>query len=393
MAPRRRPILLLAPRIAFYAYVLEQLGAGFKALGYPCDCLNIQLEQDKVAAWARRTRACAVLEINRVLSPDIDWPTGVAHVAWIQDFRAYGRLVTKDLGVSDRLYFIVQPSVFGVTIPPDRAWSVLNPGVRTDVPVPTAAAAARDFCFAGYIPFPPDMQTPVSEMPDGRVVTLEEFLAHFPAAALQQSQTSLEMSDTAIDETCARIGCAPITKDEIRALLDEDLVRIEERRKVLEAILTVSKSLDILGAPTWQYWPQFKPYYRGLFLDPRELDHRYQTTRINLHNGILTMHFRVLDCLAAGAFVMVNETDLDFMPGGIRMHFEPDKHYGTYRMDDAAEAAKRYLADEPARQRIAAEGRHEVLASHTWAHRALQILRDLDLPVETADRRISVPAS
>jgi len=353
----------------------------------------VHIEQDELAAWARRSKACAVIEINRVLRADVDWPADVAHCAWIQDYRAYGRLVTSDLGASDRLYFVVQPSVFGVEVPANRPWSVLLPGVRADSPAPDGTPPQRDFCFAGFIPPPPDIRAPFSRMPDGRVVTLGEFLSQFPGEALQQSQTSLAISNKAIDDTCARIGCAPNTKHEQRGLFDEDLVRIFERKKLMEAILTVSKSVDIYGPKTWQLWPQFAPYHRGFVSYPRDLDRVFQTTRINLHNGIFAMHFRVLDCLAAGGFIMVNETELDLMPGGIRTHLEPYRHYVPYQFNDAAAVAKRYLADAATRQRIAAEGRREVLASHSWARRAAQLLCDLNLPVLAGERERSDTAA
>jgi len=392
MASKRQPILLLSPPSEFYAYLLKGLSQGFKTQGYPCNWLNVHLDQGQLAAWVRRTNACAVIEINRVLGTDVDWPAGVAHCAWIQDYRAYGKLVASDLGLSDHLYFIVQPSVFGIDVPAERAWSILSPGVRTERPPSAEPTAERDFCFAGFIPAPPDANAVFSLMPDGRPVTLGDFLAQFPVEALQQSQTSLKISNAAIDDTCARIGCAPVAKHTVRAFFDEDLVRIYERRKVLEAVLGVSHSLDIYGPPTWKQWAQFAGHYRGHVTDPRELDRVFQTTRVNLHNGILTMHFRVLDCLAAGAFIMVNDTPLDHLPGGIRTQLEPGRHYGSYQINNAAAAAKSYLADKEARQRIAAEGRREMLAAHTWAHRAAQVLRDLNLPITAAAPRTASAA-
>lgn len=70
-----------------------------------------------------------------------------------------------------------------------------------------------------------------------------------------------------------------------------------------------------------------------------------------------------------------------FQPGGIRNYLEPSRHYASFTVDDAAAVAAQFLNDVEARVRIAAEGRRAVLASHTWTHRAAQILRDLDMPV------------
>jgi spore maturation protein CgeB len=94
------------------------------------------------------------------------------------------------------------------------------------------------------------------------------------------------------------------------------------------------------------------------------------------------MHFRVMDCLAAGGFLMINETPLDDEPGGIGGAFVAGRHYGSYRMDDVAEVARRYLNDPDTRRKIAAEGRREVRAHHTWGHRAGQVLTDLGMMVD-----------
>jgi hypothetical protein len=78
---------------------------------------------------------------------------------------------------------------------------------------------------------------------------------------------------------------------------------------------------------------------------------------------------------------MVNETSRDFEPDGIRNYLEPGRHYVSYTVNDASTVAKHYLVDAEARKTIAAEGRRAILASHTWMHRAAQILQDIALPV------------
>jgi hypothetical protein len=369
-------VLLTAPEGEFYAYVLQSFAAGFEALGVPCLCQNPPIGLDRLARWAREFHPAAILEINRVLPSELDWPRDVAHLAWYQDHRFNGVDMTKTIGRSDHLYFIVHPDSFGIALPPGRAWSILLPGARLDAPEPTRADMRLDFSMVGYIPAPLDDVAPISYTSKGRVVRLAEFLANFRTEVLSDAAFSMSAIHREIENTCRRLKCNPVTNTGTLQTFDEILVRTLERKKILEAVLTVGGTLEIFGPATWEKWPQFAPHYRGFLADPRRLDAIYQTTRVNLHNSGLTMHFRVMDCLAAGGFMLINETPWDFLPGGIRKYLEPSRHYGAYCIDDVAATAAHFLADGAAREKISAEGRRAVLAEHTWRHRAAQVLRD-----------------
>jgi Glycosyl transferases group 1 len=372
-------IVLTAPPGDFYAYVLRCFADGFEAAGAACLTVNPPPDIATLAQWASKYRPAAVVEINRVLANEANWPSGVPHAAWLQDHRFNGDDLTRDLGKSHQLYFIVHPDSFGVALPQGRSWSILVPGARADAAAAADLAIERDFSVTGFIPVPLDDHSPVSYMPDGRPVQLADFLRGFPTRVLSDASFSMRAIHDCIAQRCAELGCRPIVDRGTVGVFDEILVRTLERRQIIEALLATGGTLEIFGPATWEKWPQFAPHYRGHVDDPRQLDRIFQTTRVNLHNSGLTMHFRVMDCLAAGAFMLINETPWDTLRGGIRHYLEPSRHYGAYEIAEVGEVAARYLHDEAARQRIAAEGRRIVLAEHTWRHRALQIMRDLDL--------------
>ncbi|HTV28374.1 MAG TPA: glycosyltransferase [Xanthobacteraceae bacterium] len=372
-------LLLSAPEGDFYAHILRCFAAGFESLGIPCLQQNPHIGHEALAQWAAKFRPAAVLEINCVLSLATPWPQDVPHLAWLQDHRFGGYDLTQNLGNSRHLYFIVHPSSFGIVVPRERAWSILLPAARVDPPAQVQPEMQRDFSMAGYIPAPLDADAPVAFMADGSPVELERFLSRFPVELLSDAAFSMRDIHSAIAKTCQEIGCGQITDRGTLQTFDEILVRTLERRRILEDVIASGGTLEIFGPPTWEKWPQFAPYYRGHIADPRQLDPIFQTTRINLHNSGLTMHFRVMDCLAAGGFMMVNETPWDFLTGGIRNYLEPGRHYGSYKISEVGAVAKRYLADEGARRRIGAEGRRVVLAEHTWRDRARQIMNDIGL--------------
>jgi hypothetical protein len=379
--PMQPTIILLSPPGIYYAYVLDGLARAFKAFGYPCAWRNSRLDFESLIPMLKQFGVTACLEINRVLPRDVPWPRDVAHLAWIQDYRYDELDLTDGLGASHHMYFFMDPSAFGIHLDDGRSWSILLPGARGDVPVRERVEMRRDFCFAGYIPAPLDDDLPVSCMPDGKPVNLATFLEFLPPDTLRQSCISLTKIRARIEEACRKIGCLPITDQYVVRILDEFLPRTIERKMILESIVGLGGSLDIFGPSTWQSWPQFAPFHRGNIENPVNLDPIFQSTKVNLHNSGMSMHHRVIDCLAAGGFLLVNETPRDFDVGGIRHYLEPECHYVSYAVDEVATVARDYLPDDEGRARIATQGRREILASHTWSHRAAQILRDLNLPV------------
>jgi hypothetical protein len=377
-------IMLLSPPGGFYAYVLAGFAQAFNACGYPCAWRNQRVDLEAMSGLLPGFDVAACVEINRTLPAGTPWPDGTAHLAWIRDHRFDGIDLTRDLGASHHHYFLANPSIYGIEPGAMRRWSILLPGARDDVRAAEGIEAHRDFCFAGFLPAPLDADSPVAFMPDGRPVTLQKVLEHLPSDTLRLSRFRLATIRSDLDAVCRRIGCSPITDQKVLNVFDNLLPRTIERKTMLESIITLGGTLDIYGQQNWLLWPQFAPYHRGFIQNTIELNAIFQSANINLHNSNHSMHSRVIDCLAAGGFLLINETLDDWGPAGIRKYLEPERHYGSYPIDNIAEVAKRYLSDQKTRALIAAEGRHEILRSHTWRHRAAQVLHDLNLPVKEA---------
>ena len=367
-------ILLLGPPSPFYEAMLRGLSQGFTDLGHEAAWQTELPTHESVASFVKRKGVSLVFEINRTLSRDQPWPSGVAHAAWLQDHWIDGNLVV-DLGKSDHIYFLYHPdAAYAGDLPADCKWSILSPGARADAPAPTAAADRYDLAFCGHLPSPPDMEGQIAISRNGRAVSLSKFLQNWPPEILSQSQFCLRAIREKILSRCREVRCQLTT--ETCQTIDETMMRTIERRHILNVALTVSSNIGIWGPDKWQKWPEFAPFYKG-DLPQLSLDKEvYQAARINVHTGTVAMHVRSMDCMAAGGFLLINRTWIDDKVGGINHFFAADEHYGSYDMDDFGEVACRYLEDAPARARIAAEGRRAVLAAHTWKHRAEQILKD-----------------
>ena len=102
------------------------------------------------------------------------------------------------------------------------------------------------------------------------------------------------------------------------------------------------------------------------------------------------MHFRSMDCLAAGSMLFYctrrKSTDVQGpwnwrQPSGNMSDYQPlllpGEHYVEYYPGELAEKSRYYLAHPEQIQKIRGNAREAILAGHTWRHRALKIARDL----------------
>ena len=87
------------------------------------------------------------------------------------------------------------------------------------------------------------------------------------------------------------------------------------------------------------------------------------------------LNMRVFEALSCGRLLLT-----DRIKNGLEELFADRRHLVLYDgLDDLIESARYYIEHEEERERIALEGQREVLSKHTYAHRAIQILRETKL--------------
>jgi len=98
----------------------------------------------------------------------------------------------------------------------------------------------------------------------------------------------------------------------------------------------------------------------------------FNRSRIVLNTALRNdLNMRVFEALGCGAMLLTDEA-----PGsGLADFFKHDVHFALYFDDTLPETARRYLDRSGQRERIASEGRREVLAHHTYRHRGRQLVR------------------
>jgi hypothetical protein len=386
MRPRRLALFAPLPPFPpnFYLDLLFGMKRGFEALGVDTYVGTSLLPSPVLKVFSNQYRPDVVLEINRVRNKVPDLPKAVLHVAWMQDVRVNEQRSTEEPSESEITYFIVDPEVMGYPPGARGKKAILFPGTDTSVYFPDDKEPVSDFSFLGYIPgplLPPMLNMVIFEHPIKGKLTMGDLVQDLGARA-ELRHENFDLRDI---HACVKMGLErflgePLgmeVPDPILTLFDTVVIRILDRRALLEAVLRVSRSLRIYGPESWQHWPEFKPYHLGYLDDVREMRDVYGTTRVNLHNGRLGQHYRVLDCMASGGFLLVNQCRHERDAGGIRRTFEPGTHYVPYTLDTLSDVAREVLADEALRRRIGKQAFEAVSAHHTWKHRAQQILSDL----------------
>ena len=119
-----------------------------------------------------------------------------------------------------------------------------------------------------------------------------------------------------------------------------------------------------------------------------EMARTYSASRTVFNRSIKNdVNMRVFEALACGSLLITNELS----DNGQAELFRDGVHLATYREHvDLLDKLAFYLAREATREKIAAAGRAEALARHTYGHRMEQILRTAE---EVLSRTVVQPAA
>lgn len=380
-----RRVAIFAPG-DHYLNMLWGLKRAFEKQGITCIIGWPLLRPDALKIFLDRFSPDLVMEINRTRHQARVLPPHVKHIAWVQDGTLAFDQDLDHFGGSDRTYFMAQPEAVGydpALLQRDEHYGFLLPAADPEVyrPLP-AASYSYDFSFAGFIPqLPARSMGPTYFLRQGAewVLTWQELEALLREANVFQWSVGDCAYPMIHQRLASHLGLAP---DEF-AIPDvsypnvTSMMRLLDRKDLLEQALEISNSLLINGPDNWLRWPQFAPHYKGMLYDARALSDSYRSSRIVLHNGVSALHPRTFECLACGALLAINRCYTDDKPGSIQNYLTPGEHYIEYGFPDVREVLRETLADEARAERIRSAARERVLAHHTWDHRVAQLLREL----------------
>lgn len=156
-----------------------------------------------------------------------------------------------------------------------------------------------------------------------------------------------------------------------------------ERIAALERVAALGLSVYGYDADGWPASPGLRDLHRGLVAERHALRRLYQRARLTVNvtraHGRASLNMRVFEAMACGCLVLTDQAE------AAAALFTPGEHLITYdSLDDLEAKARRYLADEAARRRIAEAGAREVAARHSYTARLGGIAEPLRLLVREA---------
>ena len=347
---------------------------GVDVVGWPT-----LLDEPAMAAFMDDMRPDAVLEMNRWREKSPAVPSEIPHICWMVDS---ANQPLSDVRGSEITYF------FGanwLARYPHRHGSYcdwLAPGVDERHFHPEDVAPNCDLAFIGHMPRPwaPSELARALPVAGATRYTFADVVDRCSRLWPQIDLRGFSNDDFLTSAWSHALGQSRPPPPDLDATLRYDiscrLVRLINRRRLLDLALTSDATFDIYGSKNFEHYPEYAPHYRGFVADPGGQRRVYRGARINLHEGV-GVHFRSLDCMACGALLLVLRGPDDSAFGGIETQFEPGVDYVGARASDFADTVRDLLSDHERRRRIALAGHRRIRAHHTWVHRARKILDDL----------------
>ncbi|MBI4512462.1 MAG: glycosyltransferase family 1 protein [Deltaproteobacteria bacterium] len=372
--PTRR-VMILLPTAGYYGVMGEALREAFAVHGVPvthvCAPIRPHIETLDAEELRRALDEFAPTDVLSVNIPrrELPLPSGVSYHCWIQD--PYCAEV-KDGPCAEHVWMLIKHWV--------DWWGGKYLPCATD--------------FGKYLDAPSEYDADIaiaSAMPPLRMV----FFPHDPVQMVRTNEVMGRLPDYLLESR--RFMCDPPYAEELLARAEEEtgitlnpalrplalthyqgsINRHVQRKLLLDALIPACQrrnwTLALVG-PDWDRYPKYRPYHVGMLGGPH-LARFYQRAKVNLHsNGDSNVHWRPLECLAAGAFVLSEAHHSDHEPGGFRSML-PEEVAPTFSgPEQLEEKLDYYLTHAEARRQAIEAGGEIVRRDHTFVQRAATIL-------------------
>ena len=338
-------------------------------------------DEEELLEFCARYQPDFIFEMNRPRKEIPFLPKEIMHIDWVVDTN--GRPINY-FQESEITYLFAANWLESYRSKQKLFSDWLGPGVDPEAYYPEEKLHSSDFSFVGHMPRPwskTETERRVGGAND-HVVTFGELNVHLQKDLKSLSQINYHNDfyiDLAISLMTAKYQS--FTADHWNEVLRYDIgcrsIREFNRRKLIDLVLSKYDDLRLFGPENWQHWPRYGMHYRGFLSSPEQMREVYQSTKINLHEGV-GLHFRVLDCLASRGLLFALSNPYDKEYGGIETCLEPGNHYIPFTEEDFYEKANYYLVHEKDRQRLAENAASFVKKEHSWFRRWQKVLADIE---------------
>jgi len=373
-------IALFVPHTFFYVKLFFSIKKALEFHGFHVIGRTELLSGNALLEFCRQDQPDVIWEMNRSRNEIPELPEHIVHIAWIVDTQ--GKKI-NDFSGSDLLYFFWHNWIKDCNSRSSRIVDWLPPGFDPELYFPEPGNFISDISFVGHISFPwriEEEKRMLFESPELNV-TFKDALQHLEHQAQTTDLTGYHEDDY-IGMALSFLPDAVRERISLNSCVQYDLgcraiLRMAFRQKMLDMVVASGASIRFFGPGGWNAWPKYQPFHQSVLTEPADLRAVYQSSKINLHEGV-GVHFRTLDCMASGGLLFFMASPDDALSGGIQSCFTPGKHYVEFDQNNFSEKAAFYLAHSEERTQVCEQAHAEVVSRHTWKHRIHKIVDDLN---------------
>jgi len=370
--------IIYAPDTYFYKRIIYELSIAFKNNGLDSFYTTRESTLKKIIDQYRyKNDIIYFFLINKTLESS-EVSSNIKIINWIQDYKFNGKnIIDFQFFKNQYYYFLINPIAWDLKIKKDINWSILLPAATSSKnQINHNEKFDLDVSFVGFIPPPLNLNQIISCTKSHNTVELKKVLSKIDKSLFHHSTFSLKKLKDELKITLDKFGIAVLSQ-ESEHIFEELIPRTIEREQIMNKLISAQIKFKIYGPKTWREWTEFKKYYAKEVIKYSKLLSIYSSTKINIHNGALGMHWRVMDVLSLGSFLITNKSKFDNMPGGINNYLINEEDFVFYEPGSIIDTVDYYLGNPKIRKEIGYNAKRKIQKFHTWDNRVNQILEDL----------------
>ncbi|MEQ9489821.1 MAG: glycosyltransferase [Alphaproteobacteria bacterium] len=411
---------LLIPnyRHVFEYRMLDGLATALRTEGHEAWVLHRPTWPSTVASIVREQSIDVVFQVNRPRPTGPALEPGTRHVTWFQDCRSTVCKTAADRAIDgDLIYYLAQPQsltadVPAFSVPASHFAPAVDPKLLGNAENAATAETAHDIVMVASM-LPPHHQDTSEDTLAAEAQSAEDwfrwwvrknnaapyrpaywrtkFSAHRTWQLLKAASVSKAVMESLFEPLtgfcdhaaiAAALAANPDTAIPGNTWATENMriayTRLLNRVAAARCAADISNHVGFYG-PGWDSHAEFSAWAHPPVGNLGQMLRLFRSSKIVLHDNPdgCNFHDRVFYGMASGALIMAVSSPWNDAPGGFNSCFKDGVHFAAYDRDTLHDVARRWLSDDDARRKIGETARREVLANHTWRHRAQQLLKDL----------------
>ena len=377
-----KKVLLYLPYDSdFYKGLYEQIKRGFEQVGWHMEGGCGYLEGPLLIRKIESFKPDFIFEMNRTKSELNIACLGIPHVCWLVDY--WGRTAGQIKG-SDILYLFSHAWLTEYK-DYDGLIDVLYPGTDIDLYATCRGERSnRAILFLGHLPKiweEAELNRRIY-LSGNRVVQFKQvvdLVHHFSINPVDYQKNAI--STKAFLRNQLKTQYLDTYGDQ--ALFYDIFTRaFREGRRVgvMSQLVKHFDEVQIYGSENWLQREIFAHFYKGFLHTPQAMSKVLNQACFLLHDGAMP-HFRTFDGMAAGCMVLKPDvSDYGIFDEWKNLGFTEGLEVYTYRLsEESISEMCAYIKKLSLSQLkdISVSNKEKMIACHSWAHRALKIIKDV----------------